>query len=192
MFTHLEKCKTIAFSACLLLCSFSSTAEKSDLSSLNTQAAAIVKQFGGTLKPQLQQALKDGGVKQAIEVCAVKAPQIAKDLSLSSHWQVKRVSLKARNNHDATPDAWEKATLEAFNQRQQQGESTETLVKSEIINNEFRFMKAQGVAPLCLNCHGSELSNDAKAALAQHYPDDQATGYSLGEIRGAFSLTKKL
>lgn len=192
MTIHIQKYKTILVSTSLLLCSFSTIAEKTDVDTLKAQAGAIVKQFGGTLKPQLQQALHEGGVKQAIEVCAVKAPQIAKDLSLSSHWQVKRVSLKARNQLNATPDAWEKVTLEEFNQRQQQGESAETLVKAEIVNNKFRFMKAQGVAPLCLNCHGSELSKDAKDALAQHYPADQATGYSLGEIRGAFSLTKKL
>ena len=76
--------------------------------------------------------------------------------------------------------------------RQRQGESAKTIVKAEIITNEFRFMKAQGTETLCLTCHGSELSKDTKAALKQHYPEDQATGYSLGDIRGAFSLTKKL
>ncbi len=184
--------KVLTFSAGLLLCSFSSLAQKSDIDVLKSQAITIVKQFGGTLKPLLKKSLTEGGVKQAIEICSIKAPEIAEKLSLSTYWQVKRVSLKARNNHSATPTAWEKASLEEFNQRQQQGESAKTIVKAEIINNEFRFMKAQGVTPLCLTCHGSELNDDTKAVLKKYYSKDQAVGYSLGEIRGAFSLTKKL
>lgn len=179
-------------SSAFLLCSFSPYAQKIDTSALKFEAITIVKQFGGTLKPQLKKALAQGGVQQAIEVCSVQAPEIAKNLSMSTQWQVKRVSLKARNNHNATPNAWERSTLEEFGQRQQQGESAKTIAKAVVIGDEFRFMKAQGTAPLCLTCHGSKLTAETKAALKEFYPEDKATGYSLGEIRGAFSLTKKL
>ncbi|MBL4638804.1 MAG: DUF3365 domain-containing protein [Proteobacteria bacterium] len=179
-------------SSVLFLYSFSSYAQPIDISALKAEAITIVKQFGGTLKPQLKKALTEGGVKQAIEVCSVQAPEIAKNLSISTNWQVKRVSLKARNNHSATPNAWERSVLEEFNRRQLQGEKAKTISIAEVIKNEFRFMKAQGTAPLCLTCHGNELSVETKAALNEYYPKDQATGYSLGQIRGAFSLTKKL
>lgn len=179
-------------SSVLFLYSLSSYAQPIDISALKAEAVTIVKQFGGTLKPQLKKALTEGGVKQAIEVCSVKAPEIAKNLTMTTPWQVKRVSLKARNNHNATPNAWEKSVLEEFDQRQQQGESAKTISKAEVVKDEFRFMKAQGTAPLCLTCHGNELSVETKAALNEYYPKDQATGYSLGQVRGAFSLTKKL
>lgn len=192
MLTFINKNTILTLSAGLLMCSYSSLAQELDKNELKAQAITIVKQFGGTLKPQLKKALAEGGVKHAIEVCSVQAPNIAKELSLTTHWQVKRVSLKARNNLSATPDAWETSTLEEFEQRQQQGENAQTIAKAEIVNNEFRFMKAQGVEPLCLTCHGSELSEEAKAALAQYYPEDKATGYALGQIRGAFSLIKQL
>lgn len=179
-------------SPALFLASFSSSAQPIDMPSLKAEAITIVKQFGGTLKPQLKKALAEGGVLQAIEVCSVKAPEIAKNLSQSTKWQVKRVSLKARNHLNATPNAWEKSVLEAFDQRQEQGESAIKMAKAEVVGDEFRFMKAQGTAPLCLTCHGSKLTAETKAALKEYYPEDQATGYSLGQIRGAFSLTKKL
>lgn len=182
----------LTLSTSILLCSYSITAQEADVNDLKKQATTIVKQFGGTLKPLLKEALNEGGVKAAIEVCSVKAPKIANELTLSSQWQVRRVSLKTRNTHSATPDTWENMTLKEFDQRQQQGEKAKTIAKAEIVNGEFRFMKAQGVEPLCLSCHGSELSSEAKLALKQYYPDDKATGYSLGEIRGAFSLAKKL
>lgn len=179
-------------SAVILFSSFTSTAQSVDISVLKAEAITVVKQFGGTLKPQLKKALTQGGVKEAIEVCSVKAPEIAKDLTLTTPWHVKRVSLKARNNNNAIPDAWEKSVLKEFDQRQQQGESAKTMAKAEVVNGEFRFMKAQDTASLCLTCHGSKLSADAKAALNMYYPKDQAVGYSLGQVRGAFSLTKKL
>ena len=176
----------------LFLTSFSSSAQPNNMPALKAEAITIVKQFGGTLKPQLKKALTEGGVLKAIEVCSVKAPEIAQNLSLSTQWQVKRVSLKARNHPDAIPNAWEKSVLETFNQRQQSGESTKKMAKAEIVGDEFRFMKAQGTQPLCLTCHGTKLDDETKAALKSYYPKDQATGYSLGQVRGAFSLTKKL
>ncbi|MCB1124616.1 MAG: DUF3365 domain-containing protein, partial [Verrucomicrobiae bacterium] len=60
------------------------------------------------------------------------------------------------------------------------------------VGREFRFMKAQAVEPLCLTCHGEKLAPDVTEALAKNYPGDAATGYQLGDIRGAFSLKKKL
>ena len=176
----------------LFLTTFSSSAQPINMPALKAEAITIVKQFGGTLKPQLKKALSEGGVLKAIEVCSVKAPEIAKNLSQSTEWQVKRVSLKARNHPDAIPSTWERSVLESFNQRHKQGESAKKMAKAEVIGDEFRFMKAQGTEPLCLTCHGNKLTAETKAALKEYYPKDQATGYSLGEIRGAFSLTKKL
>ncbi len=50
-------------------------------------------------------------------------------------------------------------------------------------------MKAIPTGPVCLVCHGSELSPDVRAALDEHYPHDRARGYQLDDIRGAFSIT---
>ncbi len=181
----------------LILCALvtfpcSSYADKNDIPTLKAEAISIVKQFGGILKPQLKEALKEGGVEHAIKVCSEKAPQIANDLSGKTQWSVKRVSLKARNNNTAQPDLWETIVLKEFEHEQQQGQPVKSMAKAEIVEKQFRFMKAQGVSPLCLTCHGTELSSEAKSALEHFYPDDKATGYQLGQVRGAFSLIKKL
>jgi membrane protease subunit (stomatin/prohibitin family) len=49
-----------------------------DISLLKSEAMSIVKKFGATLKPQLKSALKSGGAVNAVSVCAVVAPQVAK------------------------------------------------------------------------------------------------------------------
>lgn len=152
----------------------------------------IVKEFAAQLKPRPLQATETGGPAHAISVCSKQAPQIARQISAKTGWLVKRVSLKARNEKTAIPDEWERRVLKEFDRRRAQGEPATGLVQSEVVNNRFRFMQAQPVEPLCLTCHGTNISDDVRAALAALYPDDQATGYSVGEIRGAFSLSHSL
>lgn len=156
------------------------------------EAESLVQQFAGTLKPQLQAAMQQGGPVHAINVCAEEAPRIARQLSDSSGWQVKRVSLKARNSGTAVPDSWEREILQQFDQRQATGELPQQLSAAAVVDGRFRYMKAQGVEPLCLTCHGETLDPQVRAALQQRYPDDRATGYREGQIRGAFSLSKAL
>ena len=167
-------------------------AQTPEESSLKSEAIRIVKEFAGQLKPRLLQAIEQGGPVHAISVCSEQAPEIARQLSASTGWQVKRVSLKARNDKTATPDEWEGRVLQEFDRRQQQGEPTDTLVIAETVDGRFRFMQDQPVEPLCLTCHGTNISDEVKTALSSHYPSDQATGYSPGEIRGAFSLSRSL
>src|SRR4030065_30793 len=94
----------------------------------------------------------------------------------------------------AIPDAWEKAALEDFDKRAAAGESPAQLEKGEAVGNEYRYVKALPVQPLCLNCHGSadQISPAVKAVLGEHYPNDRATGYAVGQIRGVISVRKPL
>ncbi len=154
---------------------------------LKADAVSLVKQFAGQLKPRLKQAMQEGGPVHAVSVCSEAAPAIARALSEESGWQIKRVSLKARNPN-ALPDTLERRVLEDFDARRAVGESPETLAYSAEVDGEYRFMKAQPTEGLCLACHGSEVAPDVEAALAKYYPNDQARGYQLGDIRGAFSL----
>lgn len=72
------------------------------------------------------------------------------------------------------------------------GESAEKMAFSEVVDGKFRFMKAQGVQAVCMNCHAAEIKPETEAALREKYPLDKARGYTLGQIRGAFSLSRDL
>ena len=163
-----------------------------DQAQLKQEAISIVKRFGGSLKPELQKAMQSGGPTHAISVCAEKAPAIARQLRDDTGWYIRRVSLKARNTETAIPDAWEKKVLQQFDRRQADGESTDNMAFAEVVDGRFRFMKAQGVEGVCMNCHAAEIKPEVEAALKEKYPDDRARGYSLGQVRGAFSLARDL
>lgn len=42
------------------------------------------------------------------------------------------------------------------------------------------------VAPLCTTCHGESISPGISNAIAERYPDDEATGFTVGDLRGVF------
>jgi hypothetical protein len=44
----------------------------------------------------------------------------------------------------------------------------------------------------CLKCHGENIDPKITAKLDEIYPHDQARGYTVGQIRGAFTITKPL
>jgi hypothetical protein len=163
-----------------------------DRDSLENQARELAGRFVSTLQPTLQRAMAEGGAVHAITVCSEQAPRIAEDLTLESGWEVARVSLKPRNTASATPDSWERSVLEQFDQRQQAGEPGSELRAADVVDGEFRYMQAQPAGPLCLTCHGQQIDDEVRSALAEYYPEDTATGYAAGEIRGAISLTREL
>lgn len=161
------------------------------------QARELAKQFVGQLQPELGAAMKAGGPVNAIGVCQTKAPQIAQNLSASSGWDLKRVSLKNRAP-TAKPDAWENKVLTQFDQQRANGADPATMEYSEIVQEKgqktFRYMKAIaiGQGQPCLHCHGTNINDAVKQKLVELYPQDKATGYSEGQIRGAFSFKKAL
>ncbi|SFV87359.1 Cytochrome c family protein [hydrothermal vent metagenome] len=165
------------------------TEQKKDL---KQEAITLIKQFGGQLKPALKKALTTKGPVHAVAVCATEAPAIAKAINAKNpQWNIKRVSLKNRSE-SAQPDAWEKKVLTMFDQRHKDGESAKKMAYAEVVDGQYRFMKAQGVQGVCLTCHSNNISPTIKQALKKYYPHDKATGYKLGDIRGAFSLSKTL
>lgn len=156
-----------------------------------------VKLLQGALVTELQAAMKSGGPVQAIEVCHTRAAVIAEGISRETGMRVGRTSLKYRNPKNA-PDAWETKVLQDFEKRKAAGESPAKLEYHEVVQMEgkpvFRYMKALPVpegAP-CLACHGQKLDPAVAARIKELYPQDQATGYKTGDLRGAVTIEQPL
>ena len=54
----------------------------------------------------------------------------------------------------------------------------------------LRYMKPLVVQPVCIACHGPKenIPAEVKAILEQRYPSDRATGFLVGDVRGAISV----
>ena len=169
--------------------------EEAGLEDFVHESRAMVKAFASALKGELQAAIKEGGPIHAISVCSVKAPEIAREVSKHDVWSVGRTSHKIRNPANA-PDDLEAKVLVEFRQRAAAGEKLDTMESVALVESNgtqtYRYMKAIPVGEVCLACHGSNLDPELKATIEAVYPEDQATGFTLGELRGAFTVTKTL
>ena len=166
-----------------------------DTAALKQEGRQIAVRFLGTLKPELQKAMKAGGPTHAIEVCHVKAPQITQKLSQESGWQLRRTSLKVRNPDNA-PDAWERRVLAQFEEQKAQGSDPGKLEYGEVVmeagRRVYRYARAIPTAPVGTVCHGQQVASPVMEKIRTYYPKDQATGFKPGDIRGMFSFRKVL
>lgn len=156
-------------------------------------ANEAAKEYAVALKSELTAAMHAGGTLEAIEICNTKALAIGREMSLANGENVSRVSLRNRNPGNV-PNDWQETVLIEFENRKQAGEDPSTLTWHEVAETdrglEFRFMKAIPTAPLCLQCHGANIAPPVAGKLAELYPNDRATGFEVGDLRGAFVVTR--
>ena len=161
--------------------------------SIPEQGKELIQSFSSDLKAELKKAIKAGGLKNGIAVCSEKAPAIAHKYS-DNQWKIKRTSLKVRNPAN-TPTDFEHDRLLQFQQKNSEGMHIDKLsyysVEASESGKTHRLMKAIPTQGLCLDCHGSNLSEEVRSELHLRYPTDEAIGYKEGDIRGAFSLVYK-
>ncbi len=191
------------FGLCLLLITGLARADNTPPSSIDASLVQSTRSIAGDLLGQLGQKLKaamstDGPVA-AVSVCKESAPAIARQLSVANDAKVTRVGTRVRNQNMGIPNAWQKEALTQFEARLSQGEKAADIEYWQVADNghgksELRYAKAIAVQPQCLSCHGS--AQDIAAPLAEklriEYPNDQATGYSVGQLRGAVVVTRPI
>lgn len=174
----------------VLLGSLSTAASAETLPELTAEGAALVPAFQQHLLATVKSAMQAGGPAKAVEACQLLAPQIAAEHS-KSPWKVGRTALKVRNPENSA-DAWERQVLEQFAVRAAAGEPVAELQHAEMVQGEFRMMKAIATGEPCLACHGKQIEPALAALIDVRYPDDQARGFALGELRGAFTLRRQV
>lgn len=151
------------------------------------RARGMTKTFAAELQATLLAAIEAGGPVHAIGVCKHDAPRITA-AQASEGWSLSRTALRVRNPANAASD-WQRAVLERWQAQLDAGEVTDaaTLEWSDTNAGEFRYMRGIALGGVCLTCHGTseQLGEGVAAALAEHYPADQATAFAVGQLRGA-------
>lgn len=149
-----------------------------DSTVIKERAAAKLLPF----KQQLMQALQSGmqqGAENAIDVCRLEAPAIAASVS-GEGVEIGRSSHRLRNPANA-PSDWQQQAIDHY-----LGSDDREPMVMDLGNNQLGYAEPIITAPMCLACHGSELSGEVTGALSAYYPDDQATGFAVGDLRGIF------
>lgn len=146
----------------------------------NEYAGSTQKVLAGHLIP----AIREKGTEFALDFCNIQAYPLTDSMAVELQASVKRVSDQPRN-----PENTANETELEYIQK-----AKADLAASGSISPEVRHLdnKVIGYYPivtsqLCMQCHGnpgSDITESTLAKIKQLYPEDQATGYAEGEIRG--------
>jgi hypothetical protein len=134
-------------------------------------------------KRDLKEALRAGlskGPAEAVTTCQLEAPGIADGLSKQAV-RVGRTSHRLRNPANVSP-AWVSPILADY-LADAAHRTPRTVGLPEGRSGYVEPILAQ---PLCLTCHGTAIAPDVAARIAALYPDDEATGFEAGDLRGVF------
>jgi hypothetical protein len=146
------------------------------------RAAAIIGDLKKTLVGALTSALAQGA-PSAIEACHTMAPALAASLSKDGI-TVGRATDKPRNPKNAAT-GWQADALAELHKlhADKQPLAGKTFTK-RLPNGRAAYAEPLVIQELCLACHGTNVAPEVQAVLAQQYPGDRATGYSVGDLRG--------
>ena len=147
------------------------------------RAAAAFDELQKRLGERLKAEIARAGPAAAIEVCNVEAPGIAAEVVAREGFAFGRTSDRLRSPANA-PRPWVQPWL-ARNAGQRAGNVKPAAYD---LGDRIGVVRPIGTQPLCLLCHGDPETIDpaVKAELARRYPADRATGFTEGELRGAF------
>jgi hypothetical protein len=141
------------------------------------------------LGSNLQKAMKEGGVQNAVKYCNLAASPLVDSLMQVHQASIKRTSLKTRNPKNQ-PTKEERIQLEKYQKQYETGAVLKTV--SQKSNKRITFYAPIYVMELCQKCHGKideSLKKEDFAFIRDIYPTDEATNYSAGDLRGMWSIT---
>lgn len=149
----------------------------------------ITKASFQTLSRNLQHAMSEGGVKNALEFCNVKAMPLTDSLAAHYGIELRRASHQPRNPRNRA-DSLEMATIKEYIRTIEKGGELKpaTYAKDNMITYHAPIRITN---QLCLSCHGSPGTDIAKSdyeTIQELYPEDEAIGFQVRELRGIWSI----
>ena len=139
----------------------------------------------------LQKAIEEKGVPGAVEFCNVQALPILQSVSEKHGVSIRRASNRYRNPQDK-PTEEEKGILEAYEYNAENELPLEPSIQKFENGEVYLYTKAIKIPNgMCLNCHGqagTDISLETQKALSDLYPQDNAIGHKIGDLRGMWSI----
>ncbi len=164
-------------------------AEKENLLNKGDSIATIAQKIFMT---SVLNEVKTKGAAEAVSYCNINASHLMDSTSVLMHTEVKRLSDRSRNpenslktDNDFTVWIDLKDIL-----------NDPKFEKKHLIDEEqggaVYYYKAITIGmPTCLACHGkigSDINEATAAKIASLYPEDKATGYEMGQLRGMWKI----
>lgn len=160
-----------------------------DTTAVVNEGQKIAKATFQTLSSNLKKAMTEGGVEYALQFCNVEAMPLTDSLSKHHDVSIRRASHKPRNPYN-TADSLEAEVIKQYIEKLESGEELKPVTYAD--ENRITFHAPITITnSLCLNCHGKvneDISKENLATIQELYPKDQATGFSMGDLRGVWTV----
>ncbi len=144
-----------------------------------------------TIFKKLTNAVATSGIVAAVDYCSVNALPITDSLSAISKVQIQRLSNKNRNKLNKIIEKQDQDIFDYFLEHNNELPK-DTIIKEGEVFTYYKPIKI--TMPTCLNCHGNSslnLNADVAKIINKKYPNDLATGYKLGDLRGIWKIKFK-
>jgi hypothetical protein len=150
----------------------------------------IVQSSFSALSGQLAGAINEGGVQNAVSYCNIKANPIMDSLMKAHQVNILRVSLRPRNPKNIS-NAEEAEFFKDYLRLQSEQKPLEPFLETQPGGTVHFYMPITIISPLCLKCHGEvgkDILQEDYELIKALYPYDQATGYTMNELRGMWKV----
>lgn len=174
---------------CTALFSCESRLSEAQQQELIARGNQISQTLSGALMGKLMAEIQANGAPAAIQYCSLQALPMTDSISKAEQAWISRISHRNRNPQNAA-DATE---LELIASYQAQLNRAESLAPQLVMREKkpVYYAPIRIASAVCLQCHGktgSDISPDLQEELRKRYPEDKATGFAEGELRGLFKV----
>lgn len=149
----------------------------------------IVLNSTKALEYSLGQEMKNGGVEGAIPFCNTMAYSLTEKLSESNEAVIKRTSDKIRNEKNK-PNEEEMEILAYYKKLHEESSPLEPVVELNK-KGKISYYTPILIKKKCLTCHGvvgKEMTSRTDSIIKSYYKMDMATDYTIGDLRGIWSI----
>ncbi len=146
------------------------------------RGAALIGELKKSLLAAVTAAIGQGA-PNAIAACHVMAPALTDKVSREGAI-VGRATRKPRNPTNEAA-GWQADALAHFEKLSADRASLAGQSFARVLGSgKIAYAEPLVIQEVCLVCHGETLAPEVTAAIAEKYPNDRATGYRLGDLRG--------
>ena len=170
-------------------CSSEPKAEKVSDAFYLDQGSQIVKRSFLTLSGELKRHMKEEGAIHALQYCNANAITLTDSIGKLDEVEISRVAERNRNPKNTLGEMDAQVFRGYQNQLEMGVEPGPVLVRDE--GDAPMYYQPIIMASQCVVCHGeveSEIAPVVYSEIKELYPDDLATGFEVGELRGMWKI----
>lgn len=149
---------------------------------VRARGAALIGELKRSLVGAVTKAMGQG-LPAAIATCHTEAPVLTAAVAREGA-RIGRATRKPRNPSNVAT-GWQADALSQFEGALAAGKplAGQTFVR-RLPDGRTAYAEPLVIQELCVTCHGAMLAPEVQVEIAARYPDDRATGYVVGDLRG--------